>query len=138
MGGLMSLNKGKRGEREVVKLLQAVVDKVHNEKSSGLDCPRLQRNTLQSDKGGFDIVGLDWLAVEVKYHETLAVKQWWQQTVKQAKPGQQPVLFYRKSRSPWHVVTLVQLPGSGRMVKGTVDLDCFLQDIEEQLLFKTG
>lgn len=98
MSGNMSRNKGQRGEREVVKLLQPIVDKVYG--SLGLTPPVLERNLMQSHKGGFDIAGLHWMALEVKYQETLNVGMWWNQTLAQAnvdingnplRKGQPPV-----------------------------------------------
>lgn len=117
MGGRMSRDKGKRGEREIIALLQPVVDqafKTLRMDSWDLDT-RLRRNTLQSDSGGYDIVGpgMDYFAVEVKFQEQLSVETWWKQTQEQTKHGQVPVLFYRKSRLPWRVRTElpVQYPG---------------------------
>lgn len=109
MGGTTSQNKGKRGEREVVKLLQPVVNAAYEQaKENGYgevagEAPVLQRNTLQSDRGGFDIVGLQWLALEVKFQESLSIGTWWKQCLRQAGAGQEPVLMYRQSRKPWRV-----------------------------------
>lgn len=108
MGGLMSRNKGKRAEREVVQLLQPIVDKVYSELKK--EPPILQRNTLQSDRGGFDLVGIEFLAIEVKMQEQFSLETWWMQTLKQARHDQLPVLFFRKSRVPWKVMTQVHLP----------------------------
>jgi hypothetical protein len=99
----MALNaraKGQRGEREVVKILQATVDSVRN--GLGIGPITLQRNTLQAHQGGEDIHGLDGFAVEVKFCETLQLRQWWDQTLRQAaKRGAVPVLFYRKTKQAW-------------------------------------
>lgn len=98
-------NKGKEGERQVIRLLQPVVNSVfaaHNK-----EAPILQRNTLQSDRGGCDLVGLDWLALEVKRQEQLAIPQWWQQTLRQAAGTKEPVLFYRRNNEAWKVVVEV-------------------------------
>lgn len=103
MSGLTSRNKGKRGEREIVHLLQPVIDEVYA--SSGIPIPILQRNTIQSDRGGFDIVGLDWLAIEVKHQEQNNVNGWWTQTVQQAGK-KMPVLFYRRNNAKWRVRTV--------------------------------
>ncbi len=101
MGGKMSLQKGKRSEREIVKLLQPILDDICNE----LDIERIliQRNTLQADKGGYDLTGVGWMAPEVKMQETFNLSGWWRQTVMQVKANQEPVLFYRKSRVKWRV-----------------------------------
>ncbi len=101
MGGLSSLQKGKRAEREIVKLLQPVLDKVTDELE--MEEILIQRNTLQSHKGGYDLVGVDWMAPEVKMHENFNLKSWWRQTVEQCKAGQEAILFYRKSRVKWRV-----------------------------------
>src|SRR6476620_2386756 len=58
-------NKGQRGEREVVGLLQAIVDKVRRERN--LLPIVIQRNQMQSHSGGEDLAGLDGFAVEVKF-----------------------------------------------------------------------
>lgn len=129
----MSRNKGKRGEREVVKLLQAVIDGVQNKDEK----IRLQRNSLQSDGGGMDIVGLEGYAIEVKYQENLQLEQWWRQTVVQSKGRLVPVLVYRKSHSPWRVRTYGVLPvGGGRGVKTVVDVSIqdFLGSVKVRLM----
>lgn len=111
MSGAMSRNKGQRAEREVAKLLQPVVTTVWNELGKDGPAPNLQRNLMQSHKGGHDLVGLDWLALEVKHQEQFALAAWWQQTKEQAdKAGQrmlvevEPVLFYRKNNVAWRVI----------------------------------
>lgn len=134
MGGLTSRNKGKRGEREVVNLLQPVVTKVAEEVGMG-EVPQLQRNLMQSHKGGYDLVGLDWLALEVKFHKTLAVNQWWKQTVAQAKAGQEPVLFYRQNNAAWRVRMRGQLRVGSDFVRAPVDIavEAFLAYFELRL-----
>jgi hypothetical protein len=141
--------KGQNGERSVIKELDPVVNKVYS--SFGLQPPSLQRNTLQSDAGGFDIVfsrpdgsishDLDWLAIEVKNCKTLCVAKWWEQTVKQSK-GREPVLIYKIARGRWAVIvdnaTLNVSPLCGIKVKVEVDMETFLAYLElrltEQLL----
>ena len=107
MAGLTSRNKGKRGEREVVKLLQPMINEVYGYYE--LEPPKLERNQMQSNNGGYDIVGLDWLALEVKFQEQLNIKAFWKQTVAQAVKGQEPVLIYRKSRMKWRVMMYAYL-----------------------------
>lgn len=86
-------DKGMRGERELFALLS-------DELGIGL-----RRNLQQTrDAGGdnYDVAG--W-CIECKRHESLAVNQWWQQAVWQAKEsGRKPILFYRQSRQPWRAV----------------------------------
>lgn len=127
MGGLMSRNKGKRAEREIVKLLQPIVAEEYAAK--GLEVPELERNLMQSHKGGYDIVGLDWMAPEVKHHAELAVNSWWDQTVRQAvAKGREPVLFYRQNNAKWKVRMNVVAPVDSMRIQLPADilLDHFL------------
>lgn len=126
MSGTRSRNKGKRGEREVIGLMQLTIFEVYQ--AHGLECPRLQRNTLQSDQGGFDIVGIDWLAVEVKYQEKPQLGKWWAQTLRQAQ-GKEPVLFFRSNRQDWRVMmhALLGGPGCGVTVPVVTTLEDFLR-----------
>lgn len=82
MSGSYSRDKGQRGEREVIKVLQPTVSKVYIE--AGLPAPELARNLSQTRDGGFDIKGLEWMALEVKYQESENIKAWWEQTCRQA------------------------------------------------------
>lgn len=121
--GRSARNKGKNGEREIIALLQPVVNQVfvaHEQEP-----PLLQRNTLQSDKGGCDIHGLEWFAPEVKFQESQAVNTWWQQTVEQAGARTVPVLFYRRSHGDWQVRMYGTLC-HGCTVVVTVDMNAFL------------
>jgi len=147
----MARSKGQRGEREIVALLQAVVNEVYtayNRKVIStteselvqyrtLEVPLLQRNTIQSDRGGYDIVGLDWLAPEVKRCETYQLSTWWQQCRAQAKPHQTPVLFYRRNNVPWRVRMIGKLPiAQGRAVRVVVDIaiGAFMLYLRERLV----
>jgi len=87
-----SRQKGQRGEREICKLLA--------EKLGG----EYKRNLMQTQEGGYDVLGLDGYAIEVKFQEKLQVEKWWKQTVEQASVERLPVLFFRRSREPWRVV----------------------------------
>lgn len=120
MGGLMSRNKGKRAEREVVKILQPVVTEIYEE--MGCEVPELERNLMQSHKGGYDLVGLDWVALEVKHQETFQLDKWWEQCQRQAKPHQEPVLFYRKNNVKWRVRMLAKVLTHSKVVEMLVDL----------------
>lgn len=106
----MARNKGKRGERMVIDWLQPIVDEVCD--SLGLKHVLLQRNTVQSDRGGSDIVGLNWLAAEVKNCESQGpanLDKWWEQTRSQAQNWSThdrqltPVLFYTSNHRPIRV-----------------------------------
>lgn len=104
----MSRDKGQRAEREVIKLLQPIVDRVYGAK--GLEPPTLERNLQQAASGGYDIKGLEWLALEVKRCEQLNLNKWWEQTVRQACGNKIPVLFYRQNRKAWRVRVEGRLP----------------------------
>jgi hypothetical protein len=117
--------KGQTGEREVIKLLQPIIDRVYDDARQY--APQLQRNTLQSDKGGFDIVGIETLAIEVKRCETLNLSDWWQQTLKQAG-NREPVLIYRQSRKPWRVRMAKDIDNLTMLVD--VSIDDFLRWFE--------
>lgn len=134
MSGLRSRNKGKRAEREVVKLIQPVVTEVYQ--GRGIEVPALERNLMQSHKGGYDVVGLDWLALEVKHHEQMSLTTWWRQTLNQTQPGQEPVLFYRKNRVPWRVRMMGHLVAGRGRVLAPVDIEVsdFLSYLEVRLV----
>lgn len=126
MAGNMSRNKGQRAEREVCKLLQPVVNQVYGE--LGRESPELGRNLSQTHKGGYDLIGLDWLALEVKHQEVEQVNTWWEQAKRQAKADQEPVLFYRKNGAKWKIRMFGYLPAGVNKVRCPVDigLDAFL------------
>jgi hypothetical protein len=132
----MSRDKGKRAEREIVKLLQPVVIAVWNELGREGAAPTLERNLMQSHKGGHDLIGLDWLALEVKHREQFVLASWWRQAKTQAEEAEaklhrpvEPVLFYRRNNIPWRVVMFGYLDsGSAGRVRCPVDItpDAFL------------
>lgn len=124
MGGKMSRNKGQRGEREAAALLQPIVNEVYVE--AGFAPPLFKRNLMQTREGGYDIVGLDWLALEIKRQETLSISTWWKQTLKQAGEEQTPVLMYRKNHAKWRVMLLLETT-----VGLTIPVDITLSDFLE-------
>lgn len=115
MTGRMSRNKGRRGEREIIDLLQPVVNEVYE--GNGRNPPKLKRNSMQSDGGGSDIAGLPWLALEIKYQEKTdsphVLASWWAQTLEQAEGERDPVLFYRRNGAKWRVQMYGMLSASG-------------------------
>lgn len=93
----MQRTKGAMGERTIVNLL----------KENGFD--NAMRNHSQTAIGGFDIVGVEPFAIEVKNHKKLSVSTWWKQATEQATDGLIPVLIYHiHGTSRW----LVQVPMS--------------------------
>lgn len=133
--------KGMRGEYEVIRLLKPTVDKVYAE--LGLAVVNLERNILQTRAGGYDIVGLDWLALEVKRvekttHDKSGILGWWEQCRRQAGAEQEPVLFYRPNVTQWLIRMYGYLcigPNGGPRVRTvvTVDLPSFLVWFEIRL-----
>ena len=61
--GKASRQKGQRGEREVCQILA--------EHLGG----EFKRNLMQTQEGGFDILGLDEYAIEVKFQEKLQIEK---------------------------------------------------------------
>lgn len=109
MSGRASVEKGKRGEREIVRALQPIVDRIigevnekrEREGGEALETVRLLRNSLQSAVGGHDIIGFDWLSLEVKYQETTFLTNWWHQCLEQTEKHQIAVLLHRKNGARW-------------------------------------
>lgn len=125
MSGSMSRSKGQRGEREFAQLLtewaEPVVQSVEGARSL-----EMKRNLVQSRQGGHDLVGLDWLAIEVKRQENLSIPAWWRQAVQQAErvPGSIPFLAYRQNRTPWRFRVMVQSLHCGKWSQPlAVDMD---------------
>jgi len=131
------VNKGKNGEREVVNLLQPYVDKIY--KGLGLESPDLLRNQMQSAVGGYDIVGLPWLALEVKRQEQLQLNAWWKQVTAACAAHQVPVVIFRQNRQKWQVLmpAWVHTGGQGHMeVRALLSLDEFLSWFEHRVLYE--
>lgn len=128
MSGMKARRKGQNGEREVISLLQPIVDERYKTLSS-LSAPDLERNQNQSNNGGYDIIGLEWIALEIKRQEKENISAWWAQTKKQAKPNQQPVLIYRANNQPWRVMLEVAIYENNQLLvmPAQISLDNFLQ-----------
>lgn len=112
--GKMARNKGQRGEREVLKIFVLAMQEVegHLLWQLGHYCAlsdNVKRNTMQSDRGGFDLHGIPLLAPEVKYTENKAIGYYWQQCLSQAKRDQFPCLFYRSNNETWKVRSYASL-----------------------------
>ena len=129
--------KGKRAEREMVKILQPVVAKAWATVGGmPATCPVLSRNLVQSRQGGYDLVGLDWLALEVKHHETLKVRDWWIQALRQARTDQTPVLVYKQNNVKWRAMVWGYVPAGAKRIRCPVDIDLesFLLWFEHRVL----
>lgn len=89
----MSKNKGKVGEREVAELLRA----------HGFDARRGQQFAGGGDSPDVvhDIPGVH---IEVKRTERLDLWSAMEQSARDAKPGEAPVVFHRPNRREWVVI----------------------------------
>ena len=87
--------KGASGEREAASWL------FYNLKLDVMP----ERNLEQVRSGGGDLVGVGCFCVEVKRCQTLAIKKWWDQTLKSAEDrGEDPVLMFRKNKDSWKFI----------------------------------
>ena len=106
--------KGAAGEREFCNELADILGET-------LVAP-LKRNLEQTRIGGYDIVGLDGWAIEIKRYKTLTegeLKEFWQQAVDQAKRvNATPVLAYREDFRSWRVrIPMGFLSGTGLWIE---------------------
>lgn len=101
--GSLSINKGKRAERDVARILNPILQRVCQ--SAGIPEWKLARNLVQAARGGEDLVGVDWIAIEIKHHNEINGKLngWWAQAVRQAGDTMEPVLIYRANGTKWRV-----------------------------------
>ena len=90
----------------------------------------VKRNTTQSDRGGYDLVGIPKLAIEVKHHATASLEPWWKQCTRQANAGELPVLIWKVDRKPWRVRTYGALYVPGSLAHPLV-VDCSLDPFLE-------
>ena len=91
--------KGKRGERELAKELNAIF---------GTDCRRGQQyHGLE----GEDVVGLPGVHVECKRTERLSVYEAMEQAVDDAQGDDVPLVCHRRNKRQWlAIVQLVDIP----------------------------
>lgn len=128
-----SRDKGARGEREVIDILQPIVDNAY--RAAGLQPPCLKRtSSMQADGGGCDVHGIDWLALEVKRCETLQLEAWWRQCLAQAKPGQMPVLVYRQNSRQWRARLWLQAAVTNTTVVADLSIADFCSYFEAGLM----
>ena len=89
-----SRDKGKRGEREVARLLC----------DAGFMARRGQQFRGGSDSPDVICESLPWMHAEVKYREQHNAWEWMTQAAIEMHKDQVPVVFMRKRRQPWLVV----------------------------------
>ena len=95
--GRMSREKGKRGERELAKILREY----------GYDARRGQQ--FCGSNGDADVVGLPGIHIEVKRTEVLKAYQYLEQAIADAKYGEMPVVFHRQNGKPWIVLMPIDI-----------------------------
>ena len=89
--GKASRDKGKRGELEVAHIMQ----------SYGYDARRGQQfSGLQGDA---DVVGVPGLHLEIKRVKTLRLDDAMEQSIRDAREGEIPVVIHRKDKQPWRI-----------------------------------
>ena len=127
--GAASRNKGAKSEREAARLIQGWLN------AAGIAGADMRRNVDQAPSGGFDLLGLPWLAVEVKRVESALQGQWWRQAVAQGeREGRKPVLMYRRNRQPWRFRTTAAVIVGDNSERVTVDIDLDAEQARKWLL----
>lgn len=86
-----SREKGAAGERELAGIL----------KKYGYDCRRGQQYC--GINGDADVIGIPGLHIECKRVEKLNIDDALEQSIRDAKNGEMPVVMHRKNRKPWKV-----------------------------------
>ena len=93
-----SKQKGKRGELEVANIL----------KNYGYDTRRSAQYCGNTGEAA-DVVGVCGLHIEVKRTESFRDEASLQQAERDAKKGELPIVFYRRSREKWKVALRMDL-----------------------------
>jgi hypothetical protein len=136
--GSLSIQKGKRAERAVANVLNPIIERVCQRE--GVDVQKLQRNLKQVQQGGFDLDGLDWIAIEIKHHKQTSLGSWWAQTLKQATGERLPVLIWKPHGGQWRVRMRGQIAlCNGQAVRCVIDMpdmDSFLVWFELELTLR--
>lgn len=84
--------KGSQGEREIAKILR----------DHGFDARRGVQYCGYN--GDADVIGLPGYHLEVKRVEKLNIDKAYEQSERDAKPHEVPLVVYRKNRTKWKVV----------------------------------
>jgi hypothetical protein len=135
----MARNKGANGEREAILWLGGLAAPVCAHLA--LPPPVFERNLKQTREGGYDIEGLDWLALEIKRVETEYQPKWWEQTrINKRSTDQIACLLYRKNRQPWRarVELTVNIGPYSVMLEPILDQEQFSQWFRWQLYHRLG
>ena len=109
----------------MAKLLNAIVVRVCA--AVGVEPTKLSRNLKQTQIGGFDLDGIDWIAIEIKHHKQVSLGAWWMQCCRQAGPqpagtfAREPVLIWKQHGGKWNVRMFSRIrinPGSDVLAEG--------------------
>lgn len=116
MGGKMSKNKGKDGERKVRDLFRDALDGYIPDTSV------IRRNHQQAEIGGADLVGVPIFSVEVKRVKKIvwgkSLMDWWEQCVEQAlEERKYPCLVFRQDFGSWLVMIQAYPAGPAQHVR---------------------
>lgn len=96
MGKVNSRNKGKRGELEIAHIMQGY----------GFDARRGQQfSGLQGDA---DVVGVPYLHLEIKRVQALNLDKAMEQSQRDAREGEIPVVIHRKDRQDWRITMTLE------------------------------
>ncbi len=137
--GINIRQKGAEGEREVAKMLNAIIVEVatalgHPPEQVEAAQRCVQRNQNQSAVGGCDLTNVFGISIEVKRQEQLAIGTWWQQCVAAAQRNHElPLLIWRQNGKKWRVRTYAWLPlpddngtwAKQKMIVAEFDVDTF-------------
>ena len=110
-----SKEKGKRGEREVARILR----------DHGYDSHRTAQYCGNTGDAA-DVVGLDGFHIEVKRCETTKIWEWIAQAERDHPEDTIPVVVFRRSRSDWQVC--ISLEKFIEILKSTVVHNCALEE----------
>lgn len=117
--GKKSLDKGKNGEREFIRLVRKLTG----------GAVELRRNLNQSRSGGDDCLGHEQLSFEVKRRKKVTdsdITEWWKQAVSNAK-NKEPVLAWRPDFQSWRIMVRHPLHIFGETdTRGCVTMDIAL------------
>ena len=123
MAGRASRNKGARGELEVIAMLQPIVDKVCEETGHPSFVLRRNQDQRYAPKQ-YDLIGVPWVALEVKRVENQSgIGSWWRQTKEATKDGQIPILIYRPNHQKWKVRCRIPILAGITVIRATVNVD---------------
>lgn len=126
MGKINSRAKGANGEREISRLIR---ERGYN----------VRRGQQFSGLEGEDVVGLDYIHLEVKRVENLNIDKAMEQSIRDSKAGQIPTVFHRKNNKKWKVtlefedfMTLYDSYYSDMKLKGMSERNEIISKVKEE------